>query len=225
VSVPVPIPYSVTYTATAAGRVCKIVPCEKCAAEYFYQMERSAEGAGTSFLFFGHEGARERAASAAEENLRQTLMQEFDIVPCPHCGHYQSYMVPTVRWAHLAWLRTCAILLLVVAVIIFVVYVMMFLSSSYTADVLLRMRICLILALALGIPAMVALVTKFVLTRRYDPNNPAEADDRIRLAKARCITWEEFERIMEAAIDKAIENMKSSEASNELPAFLKRKKG
>jgi hypothetical protein len=198
------------YIATAAGRICKVVPCEGCLTTYFYEMDRAAEGRGDS----------DQAKERAEEYLRQKLAQEFDIVPCPHCGQYQSYMTPEVRWGHLHRLRVLGILLLLVAIVFFGGYLLMFFSSSYTAEVLLRMRVCLAVAVALGVNATGLLIVKFVLTRRYDPNNAAELEARLRLAGSRCISKDEFERIREDAIDDAIKAMKEAE----LPEFLRKKK-
>ena len=129
-------------------------------------------------------------------------------------------MTPTVRWAHLAWLRVVGILLLILAAIVFGVYLMLSLTSSYTADILQKMRICLTVSLIIGIPAVALLATKFMLTRRYDANNEAERENRIRFAKERCISWDEFEKIMAAALDNAVQQMQSSE----LPEFLRKKK-
>jgi hypothetical protein len=82
------------YTATASGRVLKLVPCEHCSTEYVYVLEREGEGAGTSLYWLNEDGAQANAASAAEDTLRQYLENDFDPVPCPVCGHYQRYMFP-----------------------------------------------------------------------------------------------------------------------------------
>lgn len=217
-----PIPYAITYTATVAGRICKAVPCESCGATFFYEMVRSAAAASTSVFFLDTAGAKDRASNEAEKNLRQTLASEFDIVPCPHCGHYQDCMTPAVRSKHLAWLLAVGIVLLLVAMAFFAGYLLMYFSSSYTAAVLLRMRVCLAAAAATGVPGLGMLIAKFVLARRYDPNNPAELAKRLELARSRCIPYEEFEKLMEAAIEKAVQEMKSA---SELPEFLRRKRG
>jgi hypothetical protein len=218
---PIPIPTGRSYTATAAGRACKIVPCENCGVEYFYVLEVSAAAVGTESFFFGNGDAKERAVTDAEAAVRRALKDAFQIVPCPHCGHYQSYMTPTPREAHLAWLRTLGIVLVILALVFFLAYFLMSLSASYTAEVLLKMRICLVMTIVVGISAVAVLASKFIRTRRYDPNNAAELDNRLRYARSVCITWEVFEKLGEAALEQAVEQMKSS---NELPEFLRRKK-
>src|SRR5262249_3700958 len=82
------------YTATVNGRVLKLVPCENCSTEYVYVLEREGTGVGTSVYALNDEGARDNAASAADEALPGDLANDSDPGPCPDCGPYQRYMFP-----------------------------------------------------------------------------------------------------------------------------------
>jgi len=91
------------YTATLNSRVLKLVPCENCSTEYVYVLEREGTGVGTSVYALNDEGARDNAAAAADESLREYLANDFDPVPCPVCGHYQRYMFPKLYETKSLW--------------------------------------------------------------------------------------------------------------------------
>ncbi len=101
--IPIPIVWT-KYTATVRGRVLKLVPCENCSPEYVYVLEREGEGVGTSVYLLNENGARDHAASAAEDTLQQYLENDFDPVPCPVCGHYQRYMFPKLYDGGSTWI-------------------------------------------------------------------------------------------------------------------------
>ena len=95
--------YWTEYTATRNGQVFKFVPCEECSTEYVYVLERECVGLGTSFYSLNEEGAAEHAVSAADDTLKQSLENDFDAVPCPHCGHYQRFMFPKLYETKSPW--------------------------------------------------------------------------------------------------------------------------
>jgi hypothetical protein len=100
--VPIPV-FWTEYTATMHGRVLKLVPCENCATEYVYVLEREGSGVGTSVYLLNDEGAQGHAASAAGDTLQSYLENGFDPVPCPACGHYQRYMFPKLLETKSLW--------------------------------------------------------------------------------------------------------------------------
>jgi len=116
-------------------------------------------------------------------------------------------------------MRVLGIVLTLIGALFFAGFLMMYFSASHTPGVLLRMRVCLLTALAIGVPGIAILVTKFIRTRRYDHNGPAEVNQRLALARSRCISKEHFESLMADAIEEAIKKKKA----NELPEFLRRK--
>lgn len=83
------IPYGSRYTAKM--RVISWVPrhCKSCGQQFAYAAEVKSEGEATSLLWINQGGAKDRAASAAIENLR-TSLKEIDAntppVTCPRCG-------------------------------------------------------------------------------------------------------------------------------------------
>jgi hypothetical protein len=70
-------------TALAQGQTAKVVSCEKCQRRYAYELWRSGYNA---------------------EHLKQLLATEFEAIPCPACGWYQSNMIPKVRKRHRRWM-------------------------------------------------------------------------------------------------------------------------
>src|SRR5579871_595585 len=103
-TIPVIIPSGLDYFTTTTGSVLKLVRCESCHAEYAYELQRSAEGKGSSFLFLDNQGAAARASSRAEANLRNKLERGVDLVPCPECGWYQDNMQRKARRLHQRWM-------------------------------------------------------------------------------------------------------------------------
>ncbi len=55
------------YTATLNGQFLKLVPCENCATEYVYVLEREGTGVGTSVYALNDDGARDHAVLTSDE--------------------------------------------------------------------------------------------------------------------------------------------------------------
>jgi hypothetical protein len=65
--------------------------------DFVYQMRRTAAGSETGY----HDiKAGEIAVRRAEDRLEQMLTTDFDTVPCPKCGHFQSFMIQRIRERH-----------------------------------------------------------------------------------------------------------------------------
>lgn len=94
----IPIPYAKSYTATAEGSIWKVLECEHCRTLFAYQMQRRSQGDGFSPLFLDNQGAQVRALDTAKENLMKQLEADFDTIPCPECGKYQTFMFFRIRW-------------------------------------------------------------------------------------------------------------------------------
>ena len=91
------IPLGRVYRSKATGSILKDVACERCRGRFRYRMIRTAEGRDDAPLFIGNEEAREGAEVKAEERLDAMMESHFDAVACPHCGAYQTYMLPLLR--------------------------------------------------------------------------------------------------------------------------------
>lgn len=102
------------YTATVNGQVLKLVPCENCATEYVYVLKRENTGTATSFYLGLDAEEQKQLVSNAEETLREYLANDFDPVPCPVCGHYQSYMFPKLMKTGCLWGVVAPVAVLVV---------------------------------------------------------------------------------------------------------------
>src|SRR5262249_28746596 len=126
----IPIPYAKEYTATLEGAVYKLVHCEKCQAEFAYEMRREGGGFGDSLFFFPNKSAQERALSKAQDDLRRRLEKECDPVPCPECGWYQEHMIPVIRRKYQFWMTIAAALLLFAGFIMS----LWFLGASLSGD-------------------------------------------------------------------------------------------
>jgi hypothetical protein len=182
------------YTATLNGRVLKLVPCENCSTEYIYVLEREGTGVGTSVYALTDDGARDSAASAAEESLREYLANDFDPVPCPVCGHYQRYMFPKLYETKSLWGPAARLLVLVLgcldavgALCWSVAY--LFQPNRYALE---RMVGAWSLLAVLGLLGAGLAALERARARRFDPN-AEDQQSRIERGRSRAVTRAEFE--------------------------------
>jgi tellurite resistance protein len=99
----IPIPYGQSYTSHVSGSVTKLCRCEACAQEYLYTAARKVFASGMSFLWLDNEGARNRAVTGAQTQIRLALERAVDPVACPNCGWFQSNMKSQLKWRRLKW--------------------------------------------------------------------------------------------------------------------------
>jgi hypothetical protein len=85
-----------TYTATVSAQTLKSACCENCNGTYFYQMQCTAQGQGSSPYYLDNDGAQRRSQAAAQKNL-QKLLNGILPIRCPDCGFYQQDMVRILR--------------------------------------------------------------------------------------------------------------------------------
>lgn len=191
---PIPIPVVWTqYTATASGRVLKLVPCEHCSTEYVYVLEREGEGTGNSVYLLNESGAQAHAVSAAEDTLRQYLENDFDPVPCPVCGHYQRYMFPKLyRGSPSIQLAQLVVVVLGCVGIVGALYWTVTYVQQEGDRALARMVANWSLFAALGLIGVGLGALERARAHRFDPNLE---DPQVRTLKARlrAVTRVEFE--------------------------------
>lgn len=181
------------YTATASGRVLKLVPCEYCSTEYVYVLEREGEGAGTSLYWLNEDGAQTQAASGAEDTLRQYLENDFDPVPCPVCGHYQRYMFPKLySGSPLIQLARLVIVVLGCAGALAALYWTVICLQSPGDRARARMIANWSLLAVLGLLGVGLGALERARARRFDPNSE-DQQARIEKGRLRAVTRAEFE--------------------------------
>jgi len=193
----IPIPYGMDYTSTMAGLVVKLVHCESCQAEYVYQLERTARGSGTSFLFLDNEGASARASAQAEQELRQKLEQGVDLVPCPVCGWYQRHMIPKAKRQYRRWmLNVGACLTLGLIPLAFIGAFVNASSGNGDGPAIPwpAFGAGLLILFLLGAGLMIA---KAILASRYDPNS-VDVETRKKRGQWCAMLRSDFERMLKA---------------------------
>jgi hypothetical protein len=192
--VPIPV-FWTKYTATMHGRVLKLVPCENCATEYVYVLEREGSGVGTSVYLLNDEGARGHATSAAGDTLQSYLENDFDPVPCPACGHYQRYMFPKLLETKSLW--GPAIMLVVLLLGCLDAVSALYWSVAYLQHpndhALGRMALAWSTLLLLCLIGFGLWLGKKVRIRRFDPNLE-DQQARITKGRSRAVTRAEFEK-------------------------------
>jgi len=179
------------YMSTMSGAVFKLVACEHCGTEYFYQLKRVATGQGTSLLFLDNQGAAERAASCAEETLRLKLYCGVDLVPCPACGWYQQNMVAKARRQHRRWMLNAGACLTIG--LIPVTFFGMVFNAVQRGGPAIPWPLFFAGIGSLAILGIGLMVAKCILAARYDPNSQ-EVEIRKRLSQGRAILRKEWEQ-------------------------------
>jgi hypothetical protein len=104
-------------TVKLSGTTIKEIVCAKCRTTYAFSVKRTAQGYGTSLYNADDEGAMKRANENAQANLRQSLENAVELVPCPNCGAYQPAMVAFLKNVHLKWLYLPAAIFFVAGVV------------------------------------------------------------------------------------------------------------
>jgi hypothetical protein len=182
------------YTATVGGRVFKFVPCENCPTEYVYLLEREEYGFGMSMYWLNDDGARDHAAEAAQDTLRQALENDFDPVPCPACGCYQRFMFPKLLEDRTLWAAGGAAAALAVG--LFGAVAGAYWTLAYLdrpADAALwRMAGAWAAVAAAGLAGAGLAAARRARERRFDPN-AGDPEARLAAGRRRAVTRKDFE--------------------------------
>lgn len=182
------------YTTIVNGRILKLVPCENCATEYVYVLEREGRGFGTSVYALNNEGARDHSMSAADETLREYLANDFDPVPCPVCGHYQRYMFPKLNEMKSLWGPFAKVVLLVIGCLdaVSAMYWSVAYLQQASDHALGRMIATWTLLAVLSVIGIGLAVVERSKARRFNPN-AEDQQARISRGRNRALTRAEFE--------------------------------
>jgi hypothetical protein len=182
------------YTATAEGRVLKVVPCENCQAEYVYILRR--EGTGKGIALYGLIGGDEAdAKSGAEDALKAYLENDFDPVPCPACGHYQPFMFPKMYVTTSPWTILVRFTLLLGGLLdaVGVLYWAIEYLTQPNDHALGRLALTTTLLLGFGLAGLGLVAWERATARRFDPNRLEDQEARIAKGRTRAVTRAEFE--------------------------------
>jgi len=192
--IPIPV-FWTKYTATLHGRVLKLVPCENCATEYVYVLEREGSGVGTSVYMLNDEGAQGHATSAAEDTLQSYLENDYDPVPCPACGHYQRYMFPKLLETKSLWGPAIMVVVLLLACLdaVSALYWSVAYLQRPNDQALGRMALTWSTLALLCLIGFGLWLVKKARIRRFDPNLE-EQQARIAKGRSRAVTRAEFEK-------------------------------
>jgi hypothetical protein len=200
----IPIPIGTNFTATMSGTVRKWVRCEHCAAEFVYLMQRTVAGSG--FIVLSIDGARasQRAQATAERQLEKSLEHDFELVPCPSCGSYQSYMVERLRTKSRSdLLFLAALLLMVVFGFAALLSGMELLSGQLDAAEVAARETSLLVSLLAFVGAGALLYLYYKSPRRFDPNVAEGVNERIAFGKQMACLKEDYERMLFASAEPA----------------------
>jgi hypothetical protein len=185
------------YTATVNGRIVKLVPCEHCQTEYVYVLEREGVGAGASVYGISMHGLNEapgeHAVGAAQDTLQQYLENDFDPVPCPTCGLYQTFMFPKL-YKPVPWVQIIRLFSLMVACLTSVIALYwVFAYLNRPGDQVLGRLIATSAQFAILVLIFFALgVVERSRVSRFNPNTE-DQQVRIEKGRSRAVTRAEFE--------------------------------
>jgi len=190
------------HVAAAKGAEFRTVVCENCQVEFVYLLTRKAEGWATGVMFLDWD-APDRAARRAEAELRRTLAQDQDPVPCPSCGWYQQSMVPLLRARHRGWMSVAGAFLLYAAALVSVPGALAWIFSKDPAGA--RAAASFVQAGVWGAAAGGGLIlARRVLASGVRPND-GDSEARMELGRRLARTRGEFDQLVAAAADSARE--------------------
>ncbi len=183
---------SVTSTVTVEGKVPQVIPCQHCGKEFLYFMrQRASAETPELFMAIGLAEAERKAREIAQRRLAGKLYRNrFNAVPCRHCFRFQSFMRGEAAREKYSANSVPATVLVVLGGIACVIGVIVAaLSNSNQTPGLVAVGV------GLGVILIGTGVGRGHRARRaaYDPNTQPEVE-REKLARERCLTWEEFYR-------------------------------
>jgi hypothetical protein len=165
------------HVATVTRCAIKETPCESCGHSYFYLLTRSVKVRVSTWdqIRAGADGAIHQGLHLAHIALEKALASDFDAVPCPACGWYQTCMLPLARAKRfglvsgpaLAWLLVGGLTLLAATVLTSASRLS---GESFVLDVLIC-GLAWAVACAGLVAGAVSLIRYFRLRRSYDPNS------------------------------------------------------
>jgi hypothetical protein len=189
------------YTATVRGRVLKLVQCENCPTEYVYVLDREGVGVGTSVYGLYAEAAADNAESGAQDALGQYLANDFDPIPCPTCGHYQTFMFPKLienrsPWAPLAVAATLVVGVLSLVGVMYWGVNYLERPSNYA---LTRLGMAASILVVAGLTEAGMSAAERNRVRRFDPNAEEDQPTRVAKGRSRAMTRADFEAMQPPA--------------------------
>ncbi len=85
------------FTASIVGRRIESVTCEKCAAQFHYELIREGTGKASAPYFLFQASGPNRANAAAQKDLAKRLACESELVPCPRCQWVNGDLIDRYR--------------------------------------------------------------------------------------------------------------------------------
>jgi hypothetical protein len=196
--IPIPIGTKFETTATDTFMVCE--RCERCQAEYVFEVACTARGSSFSPAFLANEGAARRAEDEATRKLQAMRRTATAPVPCPMCGWYQRPMIRLARAQHNRWMQGWSIGLFISLLFLAPAILLAGCASAHS----------LILA-ALWLAAPIAFVGGIGLTivrpitcDRFDPN-AQDVGERKQLGRSVAMLREDYERLLSAPLSQRAE--------------------
>src|SRR4051794_13548998 len=95
------IPIGIRYDSNLEGELLARFVCRSCKFEGMARVKSKGEGDATAYAFIGRQGARARAAEAAQADLAKNAANLVSLAPCPSCFEVDKAAVADVRSAAL----------------------------------------------------------------------------------------------------------------------------
>ena len=86
-----------SFSSVVTGSRIVRVTCEKCHADFFYELVRQGKGAASAPYYIGQARAAKRAEKAARKSLEKKLAREAEMVPCPRCRWINQSLIQGYR--------------------------------------------------------------------------------------------------------------------------------
>ena len=164
--------FSKRFTATATGSIVRAVVCEKCQAEFYYELERVECGEASAPYYLGQKSAEARAERKAQKNLARKLAYDLDPVPCPNCQWVNISAVKACnKLGGKFWIQVVLLPFAVVVVVSSPIQILFALAEWIGNPVLWYvLLVCVVLAMIVAMILIVLLIRWGLQGRRINPN-------------------------------------------------------
>jgi hypothetical protein len=196
----IPIPIGTRFESTATDTFVVCERCERCQAEYVFEVARTARGSSFSPALIADEGAARRAADEATRKLRAMRRTATAPVPCPMCGWYQRPMIPLAQAQHNRWMQGWGIGLLL-SLLLLLPATLCALCANAHSSILVALGIANLVAFVGGIGLQ---IVRLITCGRFDPNAQDEKK-RKELGRSIAMLREDHERLLQAPLSQRAE--------------------
>jgi hypothetical protein len=188
------------FTFTRAGSSLVDVECDRCGCQYCYELARVGSGSSTSHYWIGQSSAKTASAEHADQDLRNRLVREAELVPCPKCRWISEDLVRGYRLGRMRHFGNWAIAIAIVGTSVSLMAAW-FMSTGPAIDrEMSHYVLCGGPAVSISLAALLILLRQW-LRSRIQPNRDYPLEPKLPVGTPPALFYDERSDTLHAARD------------------------